>query len=136
MSKLLQTGPHVDRALTLLALIASSKNPVERDRYEGQLKALRSQHPEVHNVRDDDPRIEAFIADARKVFAGPAPGFYLKCGLHWTAIDFGSHGSILTCGSASPEHATRFDSWNYAAEAKQKVEAMPYAGIYEIVKVK
>jgi hypothetical protein len=66
-AKLLLTGPHVDRALTLLALIAASTNPVERDRYEHNLKALRSAHPEVHEIHDDDPRIPARVAKLEKL---------------------------------------------------------------------
>ncbi len=62
---ILLTDRHVERAVTLLALILTATNPVERERYEGRLKALRSQHPEVHAIRDDDPRVTAAIADLR-----------------------------------------------------------------------
>ena len=68
-TKLLQTGPHVDRALTLLALIATSTNPVERDRYEHKLKVLRGQYPALHEIRDDDPRLENVIHELRQAFA-------------------------------------------------------------------
>ena len=68
VTKLLLTGPHVDRALTLLALIATSTNPVERDRYEDKLKRLRTQHPQLHEIRDDDPRLENVIHELRAAF--------------------------------------------------------------------
>lgn len=133
---ILLTDKHVERAITLLALISVASNPVEVTRYQHRLIDLHREHPELRALTLDDPRIPAKVAELREAFDGPAPGFYLKCGLHWNAVTFGLHGSILACVSASPEHATRFDSWNYADACKQRLEAMPFAAIHDIVEVK
>jgi uncharacterized protein (DUF58 family) len=128
--KLLLTGPHVDRALTLLALIQGSTNPEELYRYEHNLKTLRLAHPEVAEITDADPRLAEHVRELKAAFEQPAPGFYLRCGLHWTALDPG------WTVSADPAHATRFETWEGAHAAKQVIEARPYAGIYEIVEVR
>lgn len=133
-AKLLLTGPHVDRALTLLALVATATNPVERERYEAQLKKLRGQHPALHEIRDDDPRLEGVIADLRKAFAQPAPGFYLKCGMHWVAVTPGHGDSWVVM--ADPQHATSFGEWREADAMKQALEVRPHAPIYDVVEVK
>jgi len=49
------------------------------------------------------------------------PGFYLKCGMHWTHVTEG-YGCIWT-GTADERHATRFDTLAEAEAMKARLES-------------
>lgn len=71
--KLLLTGPHVERALTLLALIVTATNPEELARYERQLKALHREQPSTQEITTADPRIAERVAELKAAFDDTAP---------------------------------------------------------------
>lgn len=50
--------PHMDRLITLLAWLSIVENPVECDRYCHRILMLRREHPELADIRQDDPRVE------------------------------------------------------------------------------
>ncbi len=70
MSTLL-TDRYVYLCVTLVALMHCSTNPVELERYRTHHATLLTLHPELHVIRDDDPRVEAAITELRAAFEQP-----------------------------------------------------------------
>jgi len=123
-TKLLLTGPHVDRALTLLALIQASANPVERNRYEHSLKVLRSAHPEVYDIRDDDSRIEGKVREIREAFDGreECP----NCGKRADFKERSSH-NVETHGLDCGPYETWDETWLVCSECGAETDAKEIA---------
>ncbi len=61
------------------------------------------------------------------------PGFYLRCGLHWTRVTeiYGGFVSV----SADKEHATRFATRRDAEQVREWLEARPHVAQHEIVEI-
>jgi len=70
---ILLTDPHVERCVTLLALMQCSTNTVEFQRYHGRYKELLRFHPEVSAIEQTDPRVQAAITELRAAFEPTAP---------------------------------------------------------------
>ncbi len=60
---ILLTDKHVERCVTLLALIRCASNAVELERDRRRLRALQINHPDLLMIRDDDPRITARLLE-------------------------------------------------------------------------
>jgi hypothetical protein len=64
------------------------------------------------------------------------PGFYLKCGMHWTSITLGIGGILLHCGSADANRATCFDTREHAEAMAAKCSKRQWGVAYDVVEVK
>ncbi len=70
---MLLTDKHVERAVTLLALICTASNPVEVVRYQRRLIDLRREHPELNALLASDPRVKAKVLELSEAFAPTPP---------------------------------------------------------------
>lgn len=61
------------------------------------------------------------------------PGFYLKCGMHWTHVAEGFGCEWVT--TAVPERAKRYETRAEAEKWKARLESRVYAPRYQIVAV-
>ncbi len=98
---ILLTDHHVDRCVTLLALIQCATNPVERARYQDKHASLLAHHLELKKIRDDDPRIKARLAEIRATFEIEiVAAFCAGCGLQ-TGSRLSSRTEPLYCHACS-----------------------------------
>lgn len=69
---------------------------------------------------------------------GQHPGFYLKCGIHWTGVTLGLQGLLINAHSADPQRATAFDNYEAAEAMRIRVDQRYHRGriTHEIVEVR